>query len=640
MKRTVIAIVLLLLVCLGGVLAYVTFNANRIINDLKPQIERSASSALGRTVKLGNLEVQLFPSTIAKLDSFTILRSRDAKEGLGFKDLSLEIELGRLLDGDLVITALEVSDPEVTLKQTKQGIVVAGLEPVPGQKKPKGDKKGEKQAKQPAEKDDGEGSGLLNIQLREIRIKNGKFVFKQPDQDYTLEPIDLSAGLQFADSKLKVPTLTLEARYDGNPINLTGKNVAFDLDAKQLDLPSLSLNLLKNTLEIKGALALESMQGGFDLTSSQGIDLETLEALEAFIPNLAEYNLSGKVLPNLRIALNGAKQTEIAGTINLENLGSVVQSFNFSEVQGGLNLAIKPNQQRFDTSGLNFKFNGSPISLTTSAQLDKSAIGVKELKVEGFDGTLELTGDLRKTEQAFRISGNSAGVQLEQVMKTLNPDQEQRLSGTLEKLEFRLSGTLGEELKDSLDGTTTLSLLNGTLKGNNIAQIVLDSIDALPFLKGSLLDAAPEEDKEALSGEDTAIRELSGELAIGNARVETQNLLLKSALFDLTAQGSIGFDSSLDLRAQIFFNRTFSASLVKRVKELQHGLDQDERLVVPLAIRGTSAKLKVVPDLDELVKRGATKALEKKASELLEDALGGGKKDGKKTGGLGGLLRF
>ncbi|MCB0334539.1 MAG: hypothetical protein KDD55_13630, partial [Bdellovibrionales bacterium] len=130
----------------------------------------------------------------------------------------------------------------------------------------------------------------------------------------------------------------------------------------------------------------------------------------------------------------------------------------------------------------------------------------------------------------------------------------------------------------------------------------------------------------------------TGNITISNETLSTNDLLLVSTLFDLTAKGTIGFDTSLNLGANIRFTELFSLAMAKKISELRDWLDKDNRLNIPLRIQGTATNVVVVPDVTELLKSNAGKVL---TNKLLGKVFGDNKekgKDSKKSGGLGGLL--
>src|SRR5262245_3718297 len=98
---------------IGGVMVYAASNANRLVNQYKPDIERVASNTLGSKVTLGALDVNVFPSVNAKVDQLQISPKSGVGDGLTLKNLTLKFDLLPLLGGNLSIRKLTLDSPEL-----------------------------------------------------------------------------------------------------------------------------------------------------------------------------------------------------------------------------------------------------------------------------------------------------------------------------------------------------------------------------------------------------------------------------------------------------------------------------------------------------------------------------------------------
>lgn len=103
--------------------------------------------------------------------------------------------------------------------------------------------------------------------------------------------------------------------------------------------------------------------------------------------------------------------------------------------------------------------------------------------------------------------------------------------------------------------------------------------------------------------------------------MHTKDLTLNSTAYDLNAEGKIGFDTSLDLNADIIFTPEVSAKIVGGIKELNNALDQNKRLNMPLSIEGVPPSIVVVPNLQKLIELGAKNLLREKAGQLLSEGI-------------------
>ncbi len=282
------------------------------------------------------------------------------------------------------------------------------------------------------------------------------------------------------------------------------------------------------------------------------------------------------------------------------------------------------------------------LTFSADAALSKGTAALKKLTAQAFGGTIssDASYNFQKT-QAFTAGLDIAELDLKRALLAAKPDSPVFLIGTLKGAKGKIQGILGNSLKQSLTGSSSIDIKDAELKGTNLAGAVLQSVKNLPFLSDSLYSAVPEEERAKLQTDNTEIESLTGNISINSETLQTNDLFLVSTIFDLTAKGTIGFDTSLNLGANIRFTELFSLSLAEKISELEDWLDKDNRLNIPLRIKGTAAKVVVVPDVTELLKSNAGKALTNKLLGKVfgnkEDKEGQGETK-KKGGGLGGLL--
>jgi hypothetical protein len=181
-----------------------------------------------------------------------------------------------------------------------------------------------------------------------------------------------------------------------------------------------------------------------------------------------------------------------------------------------------------------------------------------------------------------------------------------------------------------------MTLRNGTFTGGNLVSLVLQSLQELPFVSGTVEGAIPAAHSEEIASPNTAIEELTSKARVAGEQINITSLTMKSPLFLLESKGTIGFDQSLNLKTTFRFTPTLSLAIVAKVRELNKLLDNENRLVIPLQLLGTASAPVVVPNIEEIMKLGAGKVLQEKAADLIGKAFGKGtsSKSGKKLFGF------
>lgn len=389
---------------------------------------------------------------------------------------------------------------------------------------------------------------------------------------------------------------------------------------------------IDSSISLKGNLVnLEQFVASVGLLGKANLEIKTSES---------DFDVKTSTLKLGKLAIN------LAGGLDLADFGAPIKPCQITDLQGVFNVLASKEKQTLNASELSFKLNGRPISLAWSVVNDAHKLKLDSLKLRAFSGELTAFTDLATTGlQPFSTKLEISGINVAEVLTTLNPGSKAIIKGTLEKTSVNLAGSLGSgtNLLKSLTGQIELLLKDGALEGTNIGGQTLRNLKDLPFLKESLWNQIPKEFQGDLQGKSTVIKSLSGSFDLRSAVLNTKKLLLESTLFDLTGSGNIHLQPQvkIDLGSDIIFSRVFSLALVAKVKDLEYGLNADKRLVLPLAISGTPPTLTVVPDAKKLIKATAKKAAAKEAGKLLNRFMGSSDKKGKGTKeGIGGMLGF
>ncbi|MDP1995656.1 MAG: AsmA-like C-terminal region-containing protein, partial [Gallionella sp.] len=177
-------------------------------------------------------------------------------------------------------------------------------------------------------------------------------------------------------------------------------------------------------------------------------------------------------------------------------------------------------------------------------------------------------------------------------------------------MNLTMQGNTVSAMKKALNGSMSLNLADGAIKGINIANSLRE------FGKGgvSRTQGANKEEK-------TDFSELKATFKVSNGVAHNDDLSLKSPLLRLTGNGdiNIGNDS---------MNYVAKATLAKTL-EGQGGKDAVGGITVPVRVSGPFADLKYTLDFGAMVSEAARQKVEAKKEEVktrLQDQLKGGLK--------------
>jgi|GEM_PF-5233565 len=366
-------------------------------------------------------------------------------------------------------------------------------------------------------------------------------------------------------------------------------------------------------------------------------EAETAESTsEQSGPPPIEFNLNSFQIKNARISYSDLES----------NTSYQISSLNLES-----GLQIDSEKVLMPSLSLSGELEGvTPFSVT----VDSFSYGLQDKKVElsntkfellEGDGKTQFTLDSGTELQPFQSLIKVSGLNLGQLFSGLAPDSPLTVNATLKSFSSQIKGGLGApDLKASLNGSSSFQVVDGEIQGLGLAQAVLSQLSELPFIQESLKDELPEEEQRKVESDTTSIRNMSADLNIADNMLSTENFILESDLFDLEGRGQVSLNADFDLTTTLAFHPAISQAFVKKVNELEALLDDRERLIVPVRLRGKPGNISVSPDLNKLMQGALGKKVEKEAGRLLERALGGKKDDqgadSKKDSGLRGVLGF
>ena len=489
-------------------------------------------------------------------------------------------------------------------------------------------------------------------------------------QEFGAQKFSLSAsGAKVKDVfevTLDAPALNLtKDKFSGGKLTLNAKlnGAAGDIVAA-LSLPGLEGNAQSfKSSALTLDLEVKQPEQTFKVKLSSPLS-GNFQAKQFNLSNLVlALNASGDKLPNKSISseMKGSVQVDAAKETMQANLaGGLLQSQVKAKV--GVNGFTEPaihfdvDVDQFDADlylpkkSPNEPKSGSPKSGEAEQPLDLSAL--RKLKLDGSlrIGALKVANvkstnvrlDVKARNGQMNVAPLSANLYQGSMKGSLSVNAQatpsiainQNLNGiniaalskdaadfdTLEGkgnvgMNLTMQGNTVGAMKKALNGTMSLNLADGAIKGINIAKKLRDAQGMLG--KGGASAQTQSANKE----EKTDFSELKATFKVNNGVAHNDDLSLKSPLLRLTGNGdiNIGNDS---------MNYVAKATLAKTL-EGQGGKDAVGGITVPVRISGPFADLKYTLDFGAMVGEAAKQKVEAKKEEVktkLQEQLKGGLK--------------
>lgn len=614
MKKLLIAVVVLVLV-VAGVLVFAVMNANSIAQRYKPDLEKMASDALGSTVTFGSISASVFPTAKLVVENTTV---ESEGETMTLDNLSLRVALIPLLSRNLQVQELVLQSPKVTVYLEKDGVYIAGL--------PR-EKPAAEESEAPPTEEAGElpiTVSLENVALRDATIA---IVDKAADTEYIIKRLNLAGSLGFENNVVRLASLDggMVILEDVN-VDFKGRNTTFDLSDGALAIEEMTAKALGNSFQLTGAVNPENPEEALRL-SSQQVDLASLGPIyDVFAPGINDLGISGVAKPDLAFAWQEDGRYRADGSVVLSKAAWQVAELPLHDINGTLGMKATEEKMSFNTSDTKGMLRDAPFTVEVASSVDNKRAGLETLTVNIFEGVAKLDTQIQlEGEMPFESKLDMNGMQLDQIVTALAPDTPVSITGTLQSVGGQIEGTFNDQLPSSVTGNANMNLADGLVKDVNIGKEALGKVSEIPFLSGTLLAAVPENLREFVEKDHTALESVTGTFDIANEQMTTEDLVVESDFFRLDSKGTIGFDQRLDLNSVIYFTKGFSDGLAAQTKELRVLFNEEGRLAFPVKISGVPPDLSVVPDVSDLVKRAATGTVREKAKDVIKGIVGGDK---------------
>ena len=187
-------------------------------------------------------------------------------------------------------------------------------------------------------------------------------------------------------------------------------------------------------------------------------------------------------------------------------------------------------------------------------------------------------------------------------------------------------GNTVSALKKALNGTATVRLTDGALKGINIAGSIRSARAKLGALRG-------EQVQQANKTEKTDFAELSGTFMIKNGVAHNNDLAMKSPLLRVGGEGDINIpNKTIDYLIKATIVATSKGQGGRDLADLQG-------VTVPVRVSGPLEEPSYKLDFAAIATDAAKQKIESGVRQELERRLGGDTKDGKSGGGLKDQLK-
>jgi AsmA protein len=445
--------------------------------------------------------------------------------------------------------------------------------------------------------------------------------------------------LSLAKDKFSGDKIILNGNFDGDFGNmivalslpdLEGTRQAFTCSALALDL---ELNQPEQILQVKLTSPLEGNLQARQFTLS---DLSlAVNASGDKLPNkLVRNEMKGSLRvdatkESLQLALDGGLlQSQVKAKIGVNGFASPAIQFDVEADQFDADLYLpkkveksakapkaKEAEQALDLSGLRkLNLDGSlrvgslKVANVKLAQLrvdvkaQNGQVDLSPLSANLYDGSM--SGSLGVNAQALpsiTIKQNLTGINVAPLTKDAANFDTLEGKGNV-GMDLTMQGNTVSEMKRSLNGTISLNLADGAVKGINVAKKLRDAQGLLG------MGGASAQTQSADNSEKTDFSELKATFKVKKGVAHNDDLSLKSPLLRVLGSGDINIgNDSMDYLARATLARTL---------EGQGGRESVGGITVPVRAKGPFSDLRYTLDFGAMVTETAKQKIEATKEEV------------------------
>jgi len=409
------------------------------------------------------------------------------------------------------------------------------------------------------------------------------------DVGVRLRPL-LSKRVEVEELTLRDPLITVIKNRDGilNASTLGKKGAPKPEEAPAPEAPA-----TEGPLRILALLAVDrvSITGGKltfrDLSAAKPTEY-VLQDLDFLLKDVGLGKTPSLHLATLVQPLNFP--VKVDGTFGPLKETSDIEALDFTIALGKTNLAVKGSavggdakltltSQAINTADLPVTLPlKKPIEvkdLQAMAEVKGQQARLNNLSFQVFNGRVKAQGGLTLGTPAAPFDGKVAvqGLQLGPVLEAVGTDKVSVSGTAATELALQGRGFSMPELTQALEGTGHMTIKDGKLEGINLME------EALTLLKVAGITQD--------HGKATAFSTIEGDVAIKQGVINLQRLLMDSHDFQATALGTIRFDQTLNVKANLNLPEGLSNQIAGKSPVAKLAMTGG-RITVPLIITGTA----------------------------------------------------
>ena len=288
------------------------------------------------------------------------------------------------------------------------------------------------------------------------------------------------------------------------------------------------------------------------------------------------------------------------------------------------------------TSGQGMVSNVPYRNLALRAEYGAAQVNVSSLKVDAYGGSIASKAETALTpSHPFRAAVNLTGIDLQQALGAQGAKAADMVRGSLTgQVNASGKGADFDQIKPTLQGSGRIQIDHGKLIGVNLVGTAIKKINGIPAIGTLITPSMIQRHPTLFSSSDTDLKLVRLSYVMTGPRFTSRDITADADDYRISGEGWFDMDKNVDLSVHVLMSRGFSGELQAEKKNVVYLENQGGEIEIPLLIQGRLPKPTIQPDVQFLVQRAASHAVEQQGTRLLNKFLG--KKGGQFLGGKNG----
>ncbi len=169
----------------------------------------------------------------------------------------------------------------------------------------------------------------------------------------------------------------------------------------------------------------------------------------------------------------------------------------------------------------------------------------------------------------------------------------------------------------TLAGAGEVKVSNAVIKNFNLVREVLEHLSIIPGVQESLTSHLSENYLQKLKEKDTRLEPFEIPLRAVAGELSADSVRISSDTFQIHGAAQAVLDGPASGRFFVAIDPEFSKALIHGVRELEYLTNGEYQILIPLILRGKTARPEIVPDLQDMGSRLAVAKTQEVISSLL-----------------------